>query len=558
MHDFTAHPLFERQMALEAEMVSRGSDVFRKRLADAKADNLESTTPHGSHLLRSAIKPVADGIRAFLAAVNTGKAGRKHVAARYLVQVEPEVAAFLCLRTCLNFISSRVTLQNAAITVADALETEVRLAHFEQQNLDEYRKARKRAERSSNERHRRTVYTYIAGKNDVALPSWPKRAKVLVGHKLIEMLADITGYIEIVTERNASSSSKGKSGYTYHVIGTGKCLDWMQHMQAHAELATPEYLPTVMPPRPWINPYEGGYYSVFKSIHLVKNGPAPYMEELSMLADQMPILYEAVNAMQATGYSINTKVLDVMRQLWETGGDVAGLPVRESYSLPRCPVCGAEISPSQSRGVGNKHACFTLPEAEDALKAWKQEAAIIYEKNIVTLSRRFAFAKTLWLAERFKDEATGLRAFPGPIRWRPIRPRSRRRRHPHRQPTSGGLAHAGRCENIHLRLPVRRWPGAAWRVAGSRRHGRTEAEGRTDDEETVPHQNPGHQETHGSHQQGAGRAALPERRGWPPPACALQAQRTQSHLPVRWCAAGQAGHGALALEAGGQRLAARR
>lgn len=81
MYGFTEHPNFDRQTALEAEMVSRGQDLFRKETAQAKADGLEATTAHGSYLVRKAIKPVADGIRDFLNVVDSGTAGRKHLAA---------------------------------------------------------------------------------------------------------------------------------------------------------------------------------------------------------------------------------------------------------------------------------------------------------------------------------------------------------------------------------------------------------------------------------------------------------------------------------------------
>ncbi|SBW10274.1 hypothetical protein KL86DPRO_60101 [uncultured delta proteobacterium] len=132
MQDFTQHPNFDRQIALEKEMVTRGADAFRRKVADARADKLEANTAHGSYLVRRAIAAVAEGVREFLAKAAKGTPGRKHLAAKYLRQVEPEVAAFLGLRSCLNFVSARITLQNAAILLATTLETEVRLARFEE------------------------------------------------------------------------------------------------------------------------------------------------------------------------------------------------------------------------------------------------------------------------------------------------------------------------------------------------------------------------------------------------------------------------------------------
>jgi hypothetical protein len=55
------NPMLARQLALEAEMVSRGTARFRKKVESARADGLESTTHYGSYLVRRAIKPVPRG-----------------------------------------------------------------------------------------------------------------------------------------------------------------------------------------------------------------------------------------------------------------------------------------------------------------------------------------------------------------------------------------------------------------------------------------------------------------------------------------------------------------
>ena len=402
-----AHPLFERQIALEAEMAARGIDAFKKEIHDAKANHQEANTSYGSYLVRRAIKPLADEIQAFLDKANSGVPGKRHVAVKYLRGVNPEITAFLTLRTCLNLVSVRITLQNASIKVADALESEAALAQFEAENQLEYKKATSAVRRATNERYKRVVYSYIAGKNEITLPQWAKRDKLLIGQKLIEMMIDTTGYFEILADYSNSGPVKRSSGlgYTYHLVGSPKCLEWVDKMSNYTGLAGPEYLPTILPPRPWTSPSEGGYYTLFKPLKLVKTGRPNYMEELSMLTEQMPVMYEAVNAMQETGYRINAKVQEVMSQLWETGGDVAGLPNREGYALPRCPICGEIMPMAHVRGVDKKHRCFTLPGNEEKLKSWKVEAAKIYDLNIATMSKRFQFAKTLWLADKFKGEA---------------------------------------------------------------------------------------------------------------------------------------------------------
>lgn len=387
----------DRQAALEAEMTARGVDVLAKQITDAQTAGLESTTPYGSHLVRRAIKPVADGIRTFLQETATGKVGRRHVAAGYLRKVSPDVAAFLALRSCLNSITKRKTLQNVAVLVGNALETEVKLAHFEAVNPKEYRHATRLVAHSGHEHYKQAVYSIMAGRNDATMPSWPLRDKLLLGQKLIEIVRDTTGYISI----DEAGSGQNKM---YHVAGTQSCLDWIHKAIGSSTLATPDYLPTITPPRPWSGPYGGGYYTLLKPLKLVKNAQRNYLEELSLCADEMPVLYEAINAMQETPFRINRDVLTVMRQLWDNGGDMAGLPSRDAYPLPRCPLCGAEIPPA-SRLNGISHACFETPEAAETLATWKKDAKRVYEKNIAAFSKRIQLARVMALAERFQHEA---------------------------------------------------------------------------------------------------------------------------------------------------------
>jgi DNA-directed RNA polymerase len=259
MQDFTQHPLFERQIALEAEMAARGVESFKKQIEEAKANHQRSATPAGSYLVRSAIKPVAQRIREFMAAADSGRAGKRHIAVKYLRLVSPDVAAFVALRACLNLVDGGVTIQNAAIRVAASLETEVALAEFERQNIDEYRKAASVVRDATNEGYKAAVYKYIAGKNEIALPHWAKRDKVLLGQKLIEILVDTTGYFEIIKDYSERKRN-APAAYIYRLVGTAKCMEWLGRMEEYTELIAPDFLPTIIPPRPWTAPYGGGYW----------------------------------------------------------------------------------------------------------------------------------------------------------------------------------------------------------------------------------------------------------------------------------------------------------
>lgn len=58
--------------------------------------------PAGVALARRAIEPVAKAIEEFCATANSGRAGRRHIAALLLQGVDPELAAYIAVRFAIS------------------------------------------------------------------------------------------------------------------------------------------------------------------------------------------------------------------------------------------------------------------------------------------------------------------------------------------------------------------------------------------------------------------------------------------------------------------------
>jgi DNA-directed RNA polymerase len=105
---------------------------------------------------------------------------------------------------------------------------------------------------------------------------------------------------------------------------TQEASDWLFKGHERCALMAPLHLPMVVKPNAWTSPFNGGYYT--HRTTLVKTRSRGYLEELFNKPEQMDRVYRATNLLQETPYKINPGVLRVLKQCWEMGGGLAGLP----------------------------------------------------------------------------------------------------------------------------------------------------------------------------------------------------------------------------------------
>jgi DNA-directed RNA polymerase len=76
-----------------------------------------------------------------------------------------------------------------------------------------------------------------------------------------------------------------------------------------------------------------------------------------------------------------------MEQLWQAGGEVAGLPSADIEPIPPKPWYGSDKDP-----------------APNVLKQWKKEAAEVYLTRVKTRSKRISAAMKMVIANKFKED----------------------------------------------------------------------------------------------------------------------------------------------------------
>lgn len=376
---------FCRQIELEERMRGLGIRRFRDNTEKAKSRGEESERDSVRRQMDVAIDAMIKGIEEFIAAANTGMAGRKHKVVKYLNMIEPKAAAFLAVKAVFDNISQTSPLQTIALAVGRLIEDELRFRHFKEQKKAYAGKVIDHvSKKSGNYNYQRTVTVNSMNKIEVAWEDWPIADRAHLGVKLIEMLVERTGMVERVLR-----SVHNKT--IYFIQATPKTLKWLATEDARCEVMTPQFLPTIIPPKPWTTPFEGGYWSGrVRNLTLIKTYNKNYLEELAN--SDMPLVYKAVNAMQRTGWTINLPVYEVAHSLWLQQSTLANIP-GEDEALPERPL-----------GIPRDMDIKDMDdEQQAAMTVWKRRASQVYDTNAKLKGKRLQFGKVMWIAEILQE-----------------------------------------------------------------------------------------------------------------------------------------------------------
>lgn len=368
--------LMDEQRRLEYRMASLGVEKYRA----AYQENLQNGSASGSTsvktVLDAAIEPLAKAIEDFRTEASSGRAGRRHSAVKAIEGLDAVAVAYIALKLVLDGIVRDRELTVLANRVGGFIETEQRMHSYAEKNPQGVRNAMKLLEsRTGHADHRRRVLTQICNQGWDQWTAWTTRDKVIVGIKLIELIATATGLIEVETTRMGRKT-------VALVSMTDRFKTWLDQLNLQSEIMFPEYLPCVVPPKDWDGLTGGGYHTdaFAYPLRLVKTRSKKHMR---LLRDaDLSMVFKAVNAIQRTPWAVNKRVLEVAEHLMKVGSGVAGLP-SDVLPLPTKPV--------------------DIDTNEEARRAWRRLAAITYETNTSLKSRRVQAHKTLGVAKEFSE-----------------------------------------------------------------------------------------------------------------------------------------------------------
>lgn len=367
--------LIDVQLRLEEDMTQRGADRYLRNTSRAMEGGREDQTAYGRTILAGRIAALAQAIGAWQDATAKGAAGlRNSVAYGKIGTYDPNVLAYLALKHVLSGLSAPRTLQYVAVAIGTAVEDEMRFSVIRSDERRTYEKIVDGAKKRTSAKYKHIYASRVAEQHD-EWKHWTRTERLQVGIKLIDILVQAIGLIEI--ETNGENTEKALK----YVKALPSTLEWIEKKNTATALLRPVYEPMVVQPRDWTNPFDGGYLSSsIKPLKLVKTKNRAYLEELRNV--DMPIVYEGVNAIQRTAWQINSQVLEVMKTLWANGTTIAGLPPREGMPLPVKP--------------------HDIDTNEQAQAEYRKAAYKVHTDNLSLLGHRISVSMTLDIAERYE------------------------------------------------------------------------------------------------------------------------------------------------------------
>jgi DNA-directed RNA polymerase len=373
----------DEQLELEREMCHYGEKRFHDKQEEAKRKGTESTTPAAMALLKGAIEPVAKGIDNERKKLKSDRAwihGRLFIA---LEKYDSETLAYLTLKSILDSVSRMEALNTMAIKVGRAIEDDLMLTSFIQQNkplMDKVKRSVKK--KSTNYKYQKNVMVHSATKAGLEFDNWATDYRLGLGIRLIDIVISTTNLFEI-----HNFKSRGRGRLIKHLVPTRKTMSWILKKNEYMSILRPLRLPSVVKPKPWTGLKDGGYFSL--KTPLIRFNSDAVLADYFVMSDNAGIdfkqVYDVVNAVQDTPWKINKSILEVIDHFWTTVDEDVLECLPRKNDMVQAPFPGEGAT-------------------EEQIKEWKIVASKVYKENIRGMSQKIAFHKMLWVADKFKDK----------------------------------------------------------------------------------------------------------------------------------------------------------
>ncbi|KAJ2714597.1 DNA-directed RNA polymerase, partial [Coemansia spiralis] len=157
-------------------------------------------------------------------------------------------------------------------------------------------------------------------------------ARIYEGTSLTEVLHGVPGAVPTVPAfTHGNVMMKGKR---YGMVKIHHSLRELFKDEPVSTVVNARHLPMLVPPRPWLTHTSGGYLTQDEPCMRVKESTEQlqYLKRASN-EDRLGTLLAGLDALGMTKWAINRDVFNAVRQVWNSGRELANIPAK-SYNVP--------------------------------------------------------------------------------------------------------------------------------------------------------------------------------------------------------------------------------
>ncbi len=383
----------QTQREIELEALDHG----RQRRLDGIEANEDAgratSNPYMQAIYRRFVLPASAIIADDL---NFRRAGRLQGHVALLRDVEPDVAAYMSVRTCIAHMMQEADHDEDRVgrqvlsAIGSAVYSEHLLANFEDIRPELYHTLTRDFERklSRDEAHRMTVFKMQAAKNGVYLPEWGAADREKVGAYLLDVLEKV-GMIHI-GKNHTSKLGQHRTHITVQL--SEEVTSVIDQITEWVADNSPYFLPCVEPPVPWTAYNEGGWHTneMRRLLPYVVKAPAATRDFVAN-AD-LSIELKAINTLQETKWRINTRLLSTVQE------------VAQHFDMKEILSADAKDRPPKPTFLmkGMKEEDMSSAERFQ-FKAWKREMSQWHTDTKKRGVRWGRFKTAMDVARKFKD-----------------------------------------------------------------------------------------------------------------------------------------------------------
>ena len=405
MNTISIHTIEDLKATYGADLVDKQLEIesrYKEEAMQRLKDSMEKAKAHGRTAESSVARKYIDyklndiiaNVKIFMEATVSPKRGVKpkySYIANQLMDIyegrEEELYAMLSLTACTHIINASFgkysALSNLSKTVGRDIQDEARVEAFIKAHPD-LEKSLTKGISERVQKHYKVFYAVRRMQHEgFSWTDWENNDCMHFGAKVIEMAVAASGYFE---EVHSTSGIKGDN--LVEIRPTQELMDAWMKSEGNVLNRASRMVPMVIPPQPWADFKNGGYWGALGDrvymlrINDINNNVfcKQYLERLDQL--ELTEVKRAINSLQATPWTINKRVMDVIETILKMGGNQAGLPLVDA--LPQLPDLEGDFT-------------------EEELKAHKKAKADRYRLDSRRLSKAYRMKVHMDIAKEFSE-----------------------------------------------------------------------------------------------------------------------------------------------------------